>query len=177
MLRLMCSQSSWKGRGSSAGICARQGAAPASSASSGNSAPTSYADRRGCCTGTATASPTSRARSCRSSIWLRSRQSRTRSAHRFDPLRFRGNLYVAGWPAWHEFALLDREIGVGAAARVKTVKRIRRCAATEVDPRTAARDLPIPGTLLQRFGHGDCGVYAEVTAAGEIAPGDAVAEG
>ncbi len=94
-----------------------------------------------------------------------------------DPLRFRGNLYVAGWPAWHEFALLDREIGIGAAARVKTVKRIRRCAATEVDPRTAARDLPIPGTLLQRFGHGDCGVYAEVVADGEIALGDAVAEG
>src|SRR6266702_1678331 len=94
-----------------------------------------------------------------------------------DPLRFRGNLYVAGWPAWHEFSLLDREIGIGAAARVRIVKRIRRCAATEVDPRTAARDLPIPGTLLQRFGHGDCGVYAEVVADGEIALGDAVAEG
>ena len=94
-----------------------------------------------------------------------------------DPLRFRGNLYVAGWPAWHEFSLLDREIGIGAAARVRTVKRIRRCAATEVDPRTAARDLPIPGTLLQRFGHGDCGVYAEVVADGEIALGDAVADG
>ena len=26
------------------------------------------------------------------------------------PLRFRGNLYVAGWPAWHEFDLLGREI-------------------------------------------------------------------
>ena len=23
-----------------------------------------------------------------------------------NPLRFRGNLYVAGWPAWHEFSLL-----------------------------------------------------------------------
>ena len=25
---------------------------------------------------------------------------------RVDPLRFRANLYVSGWPAWHEFALL-----------------------------------------------------------------------
>ncbi len=25
-----------------------------------------------------------------------------------NPLRFRGNLYVTGWPAWHEFDLLDR---------------------------------------------------------------------
>ena len=27
-----------------------------------------------------------------------------------DPLRFRGNVYVEGWPAWHEFDLLGREI-------------------------------------------------------------------
>src|SRR5207237_7337718 len=53
-----------------------------------------------------------------------------------DPLRFRANLYLTGWPAWHEFSLLDREIGIGAAARVTTVKRIRRCAATGVDTRT-----------------------------------------
>ena len=93
-----------------------------------------------------------------------------------DPLRFRGNLYVAGWPAWHEFALIDREIRIGSAATVKIVKRIQRCAATEVDPLTAVRDLPVPSTLLQAFGHGDCGVYAEVTAGGEIAVRDAVAE-
>src|SRR5437763_9846505 len=93
-----------------------------------------------------------------------------------DPLRFRGNLYVAGWPAWHEFSLLDREIRIGSAARVKIVKRIQRCAATEVDPSSAARDLPIPRTLLQSFGHGDCAVYGEVVAEGEMAVGDAVAE-
>ena len=93
-----------------------------------------------------------------------------------DPLRFRGNLYVAGWPAWYEFSLIDREIRIGSAATVKIVKRIQRCAATEVDPLTAVRDLPVPSTLLQAFGHGDCGVYAEVTADGEIAVGDAVEE-
>jgi uncharacterized protein len=91
-----------------------------------------------------------------------------------DPLRFRGNLYVAGWPAWHEFSLLDREIAIGATARAKILKRTERCAATEVDPVTAARDLPIPRTLLQAFGHADCGVYAEVIAGGDIAAGDAI---
>ena len=29
------------------------------------------------------------------------------------PLRFRGNLHVEGWPAWHEFDLLDQEIAIG----------------------------------------------------------------
>ena len=90
------------------------------------------------------------------------------------PLRFRGNVYVTGWPAWREFDLLGQEVAMGKSARLKVVKRIVRCAATEVDPDTAIRDLPIPATLLRSFGHGDCGVYGEVVAAGEIAVGDAV---
>jgi hypothetical protein len=91
-----------------------------------------------------------------------------------DPLRFRGNLHVAGWPAWHEFDLLGTEIAAGPSARLKIVKRIVRCAATEVDPQTGIRDLPIPRTLMDKFGHADCGVYAEVTAAGDIGPGEAI---
>jgi hypothetical protein len=87
------------------------------------------------------------------------------------PLRFRGNIYIAGWPAWHEFDLLGRELAVGGA-RLKVVKRIVRCAATDVDPDTGIRDLSLPGTLMRSFGHADCGVYAEVTADGDIAKGD-----
>jgi uncharacterized protein YcbX len=89
------------------------------------------------------------------------------------PLRFRANLYVRGWPAWHEFDLLGRTLAIGES-RLKVVKRIVRCAAINVDPDTAARDLNIPHTLMQRFGHADCGVYAEVIAGGEIAEGDEV---
>ncbi len=92
-----------------------------------------------------------------------------------DPLRFRGNLYVEGWPAWREFDLLGEEIAIGAQARAKVVKRIVRCAATNVEPGTGIRDLDIPSTLLRRLGHADCGIYAEVTAGGDIAAGDAVA--
>jgi len=88
-----------------------------------------------------------------------------------NPLRFRGNIYVEGWPAWHEFDLIGRELSLGGA-RVKIVKRIVRCAATEVDPDTGIRDLPIPRTLMDAFGHADCGVYAEVVAGGEVAAGD-----
>ena len=92
-----------------------------------------------------------------------------------NPLRFRANVYVAGWPAWHEFDLLGRELRIGSA-RIKCIKRIVRCAATEVDPDTGMRDLEIPRTLQQTFGHGDCGAYAEVVAAGEVAVGDRVSE-
>ena len=90
-----------------------------------------------------------------------------------NPLRFRGNVYVAGWPPWHEFDLLGRELAVGTA-RLKVVKRIQRCAATDVDPDTGSRDLAIPRTLLQNLGHSDCGVYAEVVTGGTIAVGDAI---
>jgi uncharacterized protein YcbX len=89
-----------------------------------------------------------------------------------DPLRFRGNLYIAGWPAWHEFDLLGLELAVGQTARLKVVKRIQRCAATDVDPETGIRDLTIPRTLLENFDHTDCGVYAEVIAPGDISIGD-----
>ena len=91
-----------------------------------------------------------------------------------NPLRFRGNLYVTGWPAWREFDLLDRVLTVGKTAQLKVVKRIQRCAATNVDPETGIRGLTIPRTLMENFDHTDCGVYAEVIAAGEIAVGDAI---
>jgi uncharacterized protein YcbX len=90
------------------------------------------------------------------------------------PLRFRANLYVEGWPAWHEFDLLDRTLAVGDT-RLKVVKRIVRCAAVNVDPDTAARDLAIPKALMQRLGHSDCGIYAEVIEGGTIAAGDTIA--
>jgi uncharacterized protein YcbX len=90
------------------------------------------------------------------------------------PLRFRGNVYVTGWPAWHEFDLLGQEIALGDGARLKIVKRVVRCAATNVDPDTGIRDLTIPAALLQTFGHADCGVYGEVVKAGDIAVGGEV---
>ena len=68
--------------------------------------------------------------------------------------------------------LLARILSVGENARLKVVKRIQRCAATDVDPDTGIRDLTIPRTLLENFDHTDCGVYAEVVTAGDIATGD-----
>ena len=90
-----------------------------------------------------------------------------------DPLRFRGNLYVEGWPAWHEFDQINRTLVVGGV-ELKVVKRIVRCAATNVEPRTGIRDMEIPKTLMQAFGHMDCGIYAEVIRGGPIAAGDPI---
>lgn len=87
------------------------------------------------------------------------------------PLRFRGNLHVAGWPAWHETQLIGREIEIGGA-RLKVVKMIQRCAATEVNPDTAERDMDVPEQLYRLTGDDDCGIYAEVLTAGRIADGD-----
>lgn len=90
------------------------------------------------------------------------------------PLRFRANLYVRGWPAWHEFELVGQTLAIGGA-RLKVVKRITRCAAVNVDPETAARDLSIPQALMRRLGHAECGIYAEVIRGGAIGVGDKVA--
>jgi MOSC domain-containing protein len=90
------------------------------------------------------------------------------------PLRFRANFYVEGWPAWREFDFLDQTLMIGDA-RARVVKRITRCAAVNVDPDSGARDLTIPQALMQRLGHNECGVYAEVIADGNVAVGDTIA--
>jgi MOSC domain-containing protein len=90
------------------------------------------------------------------------------------PLRFRANLYVEGWPAWHELDLVGRTLAVGKA-RLKVVKRITRCAATNVDPETGARDLNIPQALIRQLGHAECGIYADVIAPGPISVGQTIA--
>lgn len=90
-----------------------------------------------------------------------------------DPLRFRANFYFSGGRPWAEFDWIGKEIQIGQV-RLKVVKRIVRCAATEVNPETAARDANPPRDLRRHFGHADLGVYAEVLEAGQIALGDAL---
>ena len=90
------------------------------------------------------------------------------------PLRFRANLHVSGWPAWHEFDLVGASLAIGDV-RLRIVKTITRCAAVNVDPETAARDLEIPPALLRNLGRNECGIYGEVTAGGTIGIGDAIA--
>jgi len=88
-----------------------------------------------------------------------------------DPLRFRANVYFSGAPAWSEHGWIGSEIALGAA-RLRVISPITRCAATQVNPVTAQRDLDIVAALERAFGHINMGVYAEVVAGGEISLGD-----
>lgn len=90
-----------------------------------------------------------------------------------DPLRFRANLYVENLPAWAEFDWVGRDLTTGDA-RFHVAERIDRCAATNVDPSSGARDLNIPLTLRETFGHIDCGVLLRVTQGGTLKPGQPI---
>jgi uncharacterized protein len=89
-----------------------------------------------------------------------------------DPLRFRGNIHVEGLVPFAEFDLIGRVLSRPGGLRLKVMRRIQRCAATNVDPATGSRDLEIPQTLMQTYGHADCGVYATVLSGGPIRAGD-----
>ncbi len=90
-----------------------------------------------------------------------------------DPLRFRANLYVEGWPAWGENDWAGRAMRVGGA-RAQVLKPIVRCAATHVDPVTAERDIELVKALFDNYGHMLCGIYLRVEEGGAVAEGDAV---
>jgi uncharacterized protein YcbX len=88
-----------------------------------------------------------------------------------DPLRFRGNVYFEGLDPWAELDLVGRVLVGESGVRLKVLKRIERCAATNVDPASGQRDLQIPKALMQAYGHCDCGIYAEVLSGGRLTPG------
>ncbi|MBU4434984.1 MAG: MOSC domain-containing protein [Alphaproteobacteria bacterium] len=90
-----------------------------------------------------------------------------------DPLRFRANLYVEGWPAWAESDWTGRTLRLGEAT-AEVLKPIVRCAATHVDPATGARDIELVQALFDHYGHRDCGIYLNVTQGGRVAQGDGV---
>jgi len=78
------------------------------------------------------------------------------------PLRFRGNIYIDGIEPWAELDWVDKDILINDAQVLRCFKRTQRCAATNVNPMTAQRDLAIPTRLARTFDHSDVGVYAMV---------------
>jgi uncharacterized protein YcbX len=67
-----------------------------------------------------------------------------------DPIRFRANVYFDGAPAWCEHNWIGSELTLGTA-RLRVISPITRCAATQVNPATAERDLDIVAALERAF--------------------------
>jgi ferredoxin-NADP reductase/uncharacterized protein YcbX len=90
-----------------------------------------------------------------------------------DPLRFRGNLYLDGLPAWSEFDWIGKRLRVGDV-ELEVLRPIDRCSATSVNPSTANRDFNVPTLLARAFGHVYCGLYARVVRGGTLHVNDRV---
>lgn len=90
-----------------------------------------------------------------------------------DLRRFRANIYFDHLPAWAELEWPGQNIQIGSAC-AKALFRTRRCAATQVNPDTAARDIDLPTELHKHFGHVDMGVYVEILSGAEVAIDDMV---
>ncbi len=86
-----------------------------------------------------------------------------------DPIRFRANVYISDLPAWAEHDWQQLSIN---QVRLETLKPITRCAATNVNPQTCARDLHIPQALLEHFGVNQLGMYMRVCDDGMLNVGD-----
>jgi uncharacterized protein YcbX len=90
-----------------------------------------------------------------------------------DSVRFRANLLLDGLEPWAEAKWVGHPLAIGDAV-LEVVEQIGRCAATEVNPVTAVRDINIPLSLQRGFAHRNCGVYARVVKGGRVATGDPV---
>jgi uncharacterized protein YcbX len=90
-----------------------------------------------------------------------------------SPLRFRPNLVIDGLDPWVEASWVGKSLRAGEAS-LAVLERTERCAATNVDPATGARDMDIPAVLARKWGHFDFGVYAKVVRGGKVAVGDGI---
>ena len=87
--------------------------------------------------------------------------------------RFRANVWFSGASAWSEREWVGQSLQLGGAV-LRVVKPITRCAATEVNPMTAERDMNPVEELRSLYGHIELGVHAEVVEGGRFAVGDAI---
>ena len=87
--------------------------------------------------------------------------------------RFRANVWFSGAPAWQERDWIGKELQMGGAV-VRVVKGTTRCAATQVNPETAERDIDPLEELRSLYGHTELGIHVEVVEGGRFAVGDAI---
>lgn len=99
------------------------------------------------------------------------RELETRLGTEIHPDRFRANLVIDGLPPFAELDAMGSALSFGTVS-LRILSRTKRCAATEVNPITAERDLKLPYLLQKTLGHADMGVYVEVANGGTLSVGD-----
>ena len=85
--------------------------------------------------------------------------------------RFRANLLIDQGNSWEEFSWIGKKISVGECV-LEVFKKTQRCAATNVNPENAIRDINIPNEINTHYGHLDLGVYARVVKTGLVSISD-----
>ena len=87
------------------------------------------------------------------------------------PSRFRANLLIDNGNPWEEFNWIGKKISIGDCV-LEVFKKTQRCAATNVNPENAIRDINIPNEINTHYGHFDLGVYARVIKTGLVSISD-----
>jgi uncharacterized protein YcbX len=83
-----------------------------------------------------------------------------------SPHRWRGNIWLDGFPEWEEFKWMGRDIQIGDAI-LRPQERTDRCPATNTNPETGLRDADVV-SALDSFGHRDFSMRALVIKGGTI---------
>lgn len=86
--------------------------------------------------------------------------------HTLSPHRWRGNIWLEGFPEWEEFEWIGRDIKIGEAI-LRPLERTDRCPATNTNPETGLPDTDVVAAL-DSFGHRDFSVRAQVIQGGRI---------
>jgi uncharacterized protein YcbX len=84
--------------------------------------------------------------------------------------RWRGNIWLDGFPAWEEFEWMGNDVRIGGAI-LRPLERTDRCPSTQSNPETGIHDADTLGAL-DSFGHRDFSVRAQVIQGGLIELGN-----
>lgn len=88
-----------------------------------------------------------------------------------DARRFRLNMIIKTDDAFSEASLIGKDILVGEA-QLRVVAPIGRCAAINVDPKTAYRGMDTLPIMRGQFGHTNLGIFAELITPGLVKTDD-----
>ena len=90
-----------------------------------------------------------------------------------DARRYRLNVMMTGDAPFAENNLIGKDVQIGTAI-LRFVEPVGRCAAIEVDPKTAQRRKGLVQDLHNAYGAADMGVFASVISQGQFGLGDKV---